>query len=103
MSSYHVLSFQEYLTEATKAYVSPDVQFAMSMNSVRQKVNDLKKSMIEAPEQRDFIMAKIQVELEKIDVIQAKKNLADAKEQETKRKEMEKARKAMEKARDARK
>jgi hypothetical protein len=91
-----VLNFNDFLNE--KAFVAPEIAIAQSIAAQNEKIASLKKEMMEKPEQRDFILAKINVELEKIDSLQAKKNLLTAKEFEEQRKEREKAQKLRDKA-----
>lgn len=92
-----VLSFEDFMNEG-KSFVSPEIAIAQSIAAENEKIAALKKEMMEKPEQRDFILAKIQVELEKIDGLIAKKNLLTAKEFEAQRKEREKAKKLRDKA-----
>lgn len=93
-----VLSYEDFTNESFKAFVSPEIVIAQGIAKTNEKIAALKKEMMEKPEQRDFILAKIQVELEKIDALTAKKNLLTAKEFEVQRKEREKAQKARDKA-----
>ena len=92
-------SFVGDLNEKTfKPYVSPEIVIAKGIAAQNQKIADLKKEMMDKPEQKDFILAKIQVELEKIDSFHAQKNLLAAKDFEEQRKAREKAQKARDKA-----
>ena len=91
-----VKTFEEFMSEA--ADVPPMIAFSQGISASKVKIADLKKEIAEKPEQRDYIVAKIQVELEKIDSLNAKKNLLIAKDSEAKRKEMEKAKSIREKA-----
>jgi hypothetical protein len=93
-----VLSYEDFLNEAAKAYVSPEIVIAQGIAKQNQKISDLKKQMMEKPEMRNIIAAKIQVELEKIDSLEAKRNLMSAKEFEEQRKEREKVEKLRDKA-----
>jgi len=97
----HIHTFEHFLNEVIKPYVDPHVAIAQGIAATNAKIGDLKKAMMEKPEQRDFTMAKIQVELEKIDMLQAKKNMLVAKDMEEQRKEREKLKKMRDKARDA--
>jgi hypothetical protein len=92
-----VLRYEDFLKEHV-GYVAPEIAIAKGIYTQNVKINDLKKDMMEKPEQRNLIQAKIEVELEKIDSLQAKKNLLTAKEFEEQRKEREKAKKLREKA-----
>jgi glutamate/tyrosine decarboxylase-like PLP-dependent enzyme len=96
----HIQSFESFLNEAVGPPVSPEVAIRMSAQASMNKIADLKKELREKPEQRDFILAKIQVEVEKLDVVVAKRNLMTAKEREEVRKEREKARAEMEKEKE---
>jgi len=96
----HIKTFESFLNEAVGPPVSPEVAIRMSAQATMNKIADLKNELREKPEQRDFIEAKIKVEMEKLDVIIAKKNLLTAKEREEIRKEKEKARAQMEKERE---
>lgn len=91
-----VKTFEEFIFE--EAAVSPMIVISQGVSAQNAKISALKKEMSEKPEQRDYIVAKIQVELEKIDSLHAKKNLLIAKDSEAKRKEMDKAKKLREKA-----
>jgi len=99
----HVHTFEGFLIEVVKPYVDPHTVIAQSIAATNAKITALKKDMMDKPEQRDFTMAKIQVELEKIDMLQAKKNMLAAKDIEEERKEREKLKKLRSKAADARK
>lgn len=95
----HLHTFDDFLNEKImKPVISPELQFAQGIAGTNEKIAALKLQMAEKPEQRDFILAKIKVELEKIDSILAKKNLLTAKEFETQRKEREKGQKLRDKA-----
>ena len=93
-------SFESFLNEAIKPPMSPEVAMRMSAQASMDKIAELKKELREKPEQRDFIVAKIQVEMEKLDVVVAKKNLMTAKEREEVRKEQEKNRDQIEKEKE---
>lgn len=94
-----IKTFEEFMAESAKApAVPPMIAISQGISAQTAKISDLKKEIAEKPEQRDYIVAKIQVELEKIDSLNAKKNLLVAKDFETKRKEMEKAKDLREKA-----
>jgi hypothetical protein len=96
----HIPTFESFLNEAYGPPVSPEVGMRMSAQAAMTKINDLKKELLDKPEQRDFIEAKIKIEMEKLDMIVAKKNLLTAKEREEIRKDKEKARSAMEKEKE---
>jgi hypothetical protein len=96
----NIHSFEEFLNEAIKPPMSPEVAIRMAAQASMTKIADLKKELLEKPEQRDFILAKIQVETEKLDVVVAKRNLMSAKERDEVRKEREKARAAIDKEKE---
>jgi len=98
----HLHTFDGFLNEVAKPYVDPHVAIAQNIAATYAKIADLKKLILDKPEQRDFTMAKIQVELEKIDMLQAKKNMLAAKDMEEQRKEQEKMEKLRDKAAAAR-
>lgn len=97
----YVQTFEDYLTEAMGPAMSPEEAIFRNIQVTSAKINALKKEASEKPEQQNYITAKINVELEKLDMLAAKKNLLSAKKAEEARKESEKARAAAEKARTA--
>ena len=97
----HIHNFESFINEAAGPVVAPEVAMRMNAQASMAKIADLKKEMMDKPEQRDFIEAKIKVEMEKLDMIVAKKNLLTAKEREELRKTRDKARAAAEKEKAA--
>lgn len=91
----HVHSFDDFLNE--EANLSPDAKIALAIKASQDKIKALRQETGEKPEMREFIAAKIKVEMEKLDVIMANKMLIAAKEKEDARKAAEKARKEKEK------
>lgn len=95
----YIKTFESFLHESN---VSAEVANRMSAQDCMDKIANLKKELTENPEQRDYVLAKIQVEIEKLDVIVAKRNLMTAKEREEYRKEKEKAQKELAKDKESR-
>lgn len=97
-----VLTFSEFLAEGA-AVVSPHIKIAKNIAATVNKVAALKKAIVEAPEKRVITTAKIQVELEKVDALQAQKTLLSAQDFEEQRAEREKVAKLRDKVASANK
>lgn len=91
-------TYSEFITEkSTKPKLPPEVELRNQDSLIRDKINELNQKASEKPEQRPLIMAQIEVEKEKLDMIRVKLELLRAKEEDNKRKEREKAQKEREK------
>jgi len=86
----HIKLFEDFLMEND---ISPEAKIALSIKATQDKIAALKQEMSDKPEMREFIVAKINVETQKLDVILANKQLLAAKEKEAIRKAKEKAEK----------
>jgi hypothetical protein len=91
----HIKTFESFVYES--ADLSPEAKIALAIKASQDKIKSLRQEAGEKPEMREFIAAKIKVEMEKLDVIMANKMLIAAKEKEEARKAAEKARKEKEK------
>lgn len=94
----HVHTFKDFLEESAGPYISPEVKIGQNIQKTMDNISVLKDDIIESPEKRVIIAAKLEVEMQKLNTIQAQKKLLSAKEFEEKRVEREKAQKLKDKA-----
>jgi len=74
----HIKLFEEFLNE--KAKLSPEQRMSRGIEKTREKIANLKSQIIDKPERREILLAMIDVEQEKLDVLIANFDLLHTKE-----------------------
>lgn len=69
----HIQDYEKFLNENADVNVDPNAELTREIIEIRSKINDLRAVSQDKPEQANLILAKIQVENIKIQLINAKR------------------------------
>jgi hypothetical protein len=86
----HVQKYESFLNENTGVVVDPNAEMTRDIVEIRAKINDLRAISQDKPEQANLILAKIQVENIKIQLINAQRIVIREKEKLDRLKEVAK-------------
>lgn len=76
--AHYVKLFEQFLSE--KSHLTPEQRMARGIDKTREKIASLKNQIIDKPERREVLLAMINVEQEKLDVLIANQELYNTKE-----------------------
>ena len=93
----HIQKYESFLNENKEVVVDPNMEMTKDIIEIRSKINDLRAIAQDKPDMSNLILAKIQVENIKIQLINAQRIVIREKEKLDRLKEIAKANKERDK------